>query len=103
MSWHPDRQPLDADREPGSRELGIGDGGDVLARLGDAWHAVEDRCTHAGCAFSEDATLEGATIVCDCHGSEFDIRTGALRRGPPERPVRAFAVRVAGDLLELEL
>lgn len=75
----------------------------VLARLDDAWHAVEDRCTHAGCAFSEDATLEGAMIVCNCHGSEFDLRTGGLRRGPAEAPVRAFAVRVAGDLLEVQL
>jgi nitrite reductase/ring-hydroxylating ferredoxin subunit len=75
----------------------------VIARTGDGWVAVEDRCTHAGCAFSEDADLHGFEIVCNCHGSEFDIRTGEVRRGPAERPVRTFPVRVADGRLEVDL
>jgi nitrite reductase/ring-hydroxylating ferredoxin subunit len=75
----------------------------VVATIDSAPYAVEDRCSHAGCAFSEDAELISDRIVCDCHGSEFDLRTGALRRGPAERPIRAFPVRVAGDRLEIEL
>lgn len=75
----------------------------VVAHADGGWFAVEDRCTHAGCAFSEDAQLHGLEIVCNCHGSEFDIRTGAVRRGPAERPVRAFPMRVVGDRLEIDL
>jgi Ferredoxin subunits of nitrite reductase and ring-hydroxylating dioxygenases len=75
----------------------------VIASVGDAWYAVEDRCTHAGCAFSEDADLAGSDIVCNCHGSEFDIRTGAVKRGPAERPVRTIPVRLAEDGLEVDL
>ena len=74
----------------------------VLAAADGAWYAVEDRCSHAGCAFSEDADLAGADIVCNCHGSEFDLRTGAVLRGPAERPVRTFAVRVVGDRVEVD-
>ena len=75
----------------------------VIARTEGGWFAVEDRCTHAGCAFSEDADLHDFEIVCNCHGSEFDIRTGAVRRGPAERPVRTFPVREANDRLEVDL
>jgi len=75
----------------------------VLARIDERWYAVEDRCAHAGCPFSEDATLEAGTIVCNCHGSEFDLTTGELRRGPAEGPVRAFPVRANEGYLEIEL
>jgi nitrite reductase/ring-hydroxylating ferredoxin subunit len=75
----------------------------VVAVVDGAPHAVEDRCAHAGCAFSEDADLVGADIVCNCHGSEFDLRTGALKRGPAERPVRSIPVRIEGEHLEVAL
>ena len=63
---------------------------------------MADACTHAGCAFSRDAALEAGVIVCNCHGSEFDLRTGEVLRGPAEDPVRTFAVRVHDDQLEVE-
>lgn len=74
----------------------------VIAAFDGGWYAVADACTHAGCHFSEDAALEDGVIVCDCHGSEFDLRTGAVLRGPAEAPVRRYAVRVTGDQLEVE-
>ena len=74
----------------------------AIAAIGDRWYAVADACTHAGCAFSEEASLEDGVIVCNCHGSEFDLRTGQLLRGPAESPVRTFAVRVVDDQLEVE-
>jgi nitrite reductase/ring-hydroxylating ferredoxin subunit len=75
----------------------------VVAEVDGAWYGVEDRCSHAGCAFSDDASLEGPDIVCNCHGSEFDIRTGEVRRGPAEEPIRTFPVRLAGGRLEVDL
>lgn len=75
----------------------------VIAAVAGTWYGVEDRCSHAGCAFSEDGQLHGADLICDCHGSEFDVRTGAVRRGPAERPIRIFPVRLVGDRLEVDL
>ena len=68
-----------------------------------AWYAVEDRCSHAGCPFSQEAALEGGTIVCNCHGSEFDLASGEVLRGPAEYPVRTIPVRVNGDRIEVDL
>ena len=75
----------------------------VVAAVDGAWYGVEDRRSHAGCAFSEDAELEGADIVCSCHGSEFDIRTGDVLRGPAEDAIRAFPVRVFAGRVEVDL
>jgi nitrite reductase/ring-hydroxylating ferredoxin subunit len=75
----------------------------VLASVDSGWFGVQDRCTHAGCAFSEDGELEGSTVICNCHGSEFDIRSGAVVRGPAVLPLRTVPVRVRGDDLEVDL
>lgn len=75
----------------------------ALASLDGAWYAVEDRCSHAGCPFSQEAALEGGTIVCNCHGSEFDLASGEVLRGPAEYPVRTIPVRVNGDRIEVDL
>jgi Rieske Fe-S protein len=68
----------------------VGDSGDLadladlaVIRLVDGWVAVPDACPHAGCAFSVDGELaDDGTLICNCHGSEFDPMTGDLRLGP---------------------
>ena len=75
----------------------------VLAAFDGSWYAVEDRCSHAGCPFSSEAALEGSTIVCNCHGSEFDLATGEVLRGPAEYPIRTVPVRERGDGIEVDL
>jgi nitrite reductase/ring-hydroxylating ferredoxin subunit len=42
-------------------------------------------------------------VLCNCHGSEFDIRTGAVLSGPAERPIRTVPTRVAAEGLEVDL
>lgn len=75
----------------------------VVATVAGTWCGFEDRCTHAGCAFSEDGELDGWHLTCNCHGSEFDVRTGAVERGPAEHPIRTIPVRVVGDRIEVDL
>ena len=75
----------------------------VLAALDDTWYAVEDRCTHAGCPFSSEAALEGSTIVCNCHGSEFDLTTGEVLRGPAEYSIRPIPARERDGRIEVDL
>ena len=103
MTWHPVATLDDAGRARPWLEARVGTTDLVLARLEDAWYAVQARCTHAGCPFFEEASLEDGTIVCNCHGSEFDLASGEVVRGPAEDPLRTFPVRVAGDHLEVEL
>jgi nitrite reductase/ring-hydroxylating ferredoxin subunit len=70
-----------------------------VSNAGGHLYAFDDTCTHAGCSLA-DGELDGTTLTCACHGSRFDITSGAVVRGPAERPVRSRAVRVEGaDLL----
>ena len=103
MTWHPVATLEEGERARPWLDVRIGDTDLVLARRADEWFAVQARCTHAGCPFAEEATIEDGTIVCNCHGSEFDLRSGEVQRGPAEYPLRTYPVRVAGDQLEVEL
>ena len=62
-------------------------------------YAIDDTCTHMGCSLA-NGDLDGTTVTCACHGSQFDVATGTVLRGPAQRPVRSRAVQIeGGDLL----
>lgn len=50
-------------------------------------------CTHEGCLVSP-TNVDGDPIVCKCHFSEFDLRTGAVLKGPATSPLPAVAIAV---------
>ena len=54
-----------------------------VARVDDRLYAFDDLCTCAGrpCPLS-GGLLTGTTVMCQCHGSRFDISTGAVISGP---------------------
>ena len=58
--------------------------------------ALLDKCSHADVELSE-GTLEGDEIECPAHGARFDIKSGKALCMPAIAPVRAFAVKIAGD------
>ena len=64
-------------------------------------YAFDDTCTHMGCSLSK-GTLHGTTVTCPCHGSKFDVTSGAVLRGPATRPVRSRLVQVEHEELLTE-
>jgi len=67
-----------------------------VASAGNHLYAFDDTCTHMGCSLAK-GHLAGTVVTCACHGSQFDVTSGAVLRGPAERPVRSRAVHVEGD------
>jgi nitrite reductase/ring-hydroxylating ferredoxin subunit len=69
----------------------------------EGWTLIEDRCPHAGCSFANDGgeVADGTTLLCACHGSEFDLRTGAVLQGPAEEPLDVMALEPEGDHLRI--
>ncbi|MGW2780772.1 Rieske (2Fe-2S) protein [Streptomyces populi] len=62
----------------------------VVSRAEDgSLKAFSSICTHAGCAINE---LRGTTLVCPCHGSEFDAGTGKVLRAPATVPLHGLSV-----------
>ena len=64
-------------------------------------YAFDDTCTHAGCSLAK-GKLDGTTVTCPCHGSQFDVTSGAVLRGPAGRPVRSRLAQVEGEDLLAE-
>ena len=73
----------------------------TVASVGGHMYAFDDRCTHTGCSLGA-GTLEGSTVTCGCHGSQFDVTSGAVLRGPAGRPVRSRQVEVQDEDLLVE-
>ena len=70
-----------------------------VAASGGRLFAFDDSCTHRGCSLGE-GELEDSIVTCPCHGSQFDVTSGAVIRGPEREPVRSRSVKADGpDLL----
>jgi 3-phenylpropionate/trans-cinnamate dioxygenase ferredoxin component len=60
-----------------------------VARVDGRLYAFDGLCTHQQCPLSA-GLLEGTVIMCQCHGSKFDLRTGAVLRGPADEGLTTF-------------
>lgn len=70
----------------------------ALTHVENELFAFGDECTHEGCSLAEGELGEQEdSVVCPCHGSEFDLRTGEPIAGPAEDPVPIFPVRATAD------
>src|SRR5687768_17851468 len=78
------------------------DGQEVaVARVGEQLYAFSDICTHRQCNLSMGGEIEGTTITCECHGSQFDMTSGAVLDGPAPEPIATFQVREEGGELQI--
>jgi nitrite reductase/ring-hydroxylating ferredoxin subunit len=72
----------------------------LLTRVDDRVVAIADRCTHRGGPLS-DGTRDGDCVRCPWHGSDFDLATGSVRRGPASRPQPMYEVRERSGRIEI--
>jgi nitrite reductase/ring-hydroxylating ferredoxin subunit/uncharacterized membrane protein len=73
----------------------------LLVKQGGDIYALHDTCVHAGCSLA-GGTLEGRSIICPCHGSQFDLRDGHVITGPATMPEPAFQVRVLDGQIQVK-
>lgn len=68
----------------------------AVANAGGSLYAFHDDCSHQHCPLS-DGDLEGDRVVCPCHGSAFDLRTGDVLNPPAATPIAVYTLRLDGD------
>lgn len=70
----------------------------LAARVGDAWYALDDTCSHAKVSLA-DGILEEDDLVIECpaHGALFSLETGEPLTLPATRPVASHDVAVRDD------
>jgi len=100
-SWH---EVGDAGGEPEGtlRRVEVGETAVCVARTGDGWLAFDDTCTHEECSLAE-GELDGEVVICPCHGSEFDVRTGDVVTPPALDPLPIYEAREDGGTLFVRL
>lgn len=74
----------------------------LVCRIGGAYCAIDDVCTHDGGPLGEGVLL-GDEIECPRHGARFNICTGRVTRMPAVRPVKAYPIEVENDGLYVEI
>jgi 3-phenylpropionate/trans-cinnamate dioxygenase ferredoxin subunit len=81
----------------GNRKLRVS-----VARAAERLYAFDDLCTCAeeACPLSA-GLLTGTTIMCQCHGSRFDITTGAVVNGPATEPLQVYEVSEVDGTIQL--
>jgi 3-phenylpropionate/trans-cinnamate dioxygenase ferredoxin subunit len=88
----------------------------LLARVGDNYYAVGNRCTHMGGELAV-GQLEGTVVTCPLHGSQFDItdghsvrwlkgsglltKVGKIFKSP--RGLTVYRVKIEGDTILIEV
>lgn len=73
----------------------------TIASVDGQLHAFDDTCTHKACSLAK-GKLDVAIVTCPCHGSQFDVTTGEVLRGPAQHAVRSRLVQKEGDSLLVE-
>lgn len=74
----------------------------LLANVNGSFYAIGDVCMHRGCQLSK-GTLEGETVICPCHGSTYDLKTGNFLRGPTKKGEPRFDLKVQGNEVMINL
>ena len=101
LPWH--EVGVAADDPAGTlRRVEVGETAVCLARTGEGWLAFDDTCTHEECSLAE-GELDGSVVICPCHGSEFDVRTGDVVTPPALDPLPIYEAREDGGTLFVRL
>lgn len=84
------------------RAYDLPEGRIAVAHIEQELFAFGDECTHEGCSLAEgELGDQEDSVLCPCHGSEFDLRTGEPLDGPAEDPVAVYPVRVRDGWIEI--
>jgi nitrite reductase/ring-hydroxylating ferredoxin subunit len=83
---------------PGSARL-VGDV--AVFNVDGTFCATQSKCTHKQGPLNE-GKLEGSTVTCPWHGSQFNVCTGAVLRGPAKDSLRTYHVIVDGEIGRVE-
>jgi nitrite reductase/ring-hydroxylating ferredoxin subunit len=78
----------------------------ALIRHARGWTVTDRYCPHAHCSLVHDGeVVDDTVLICNCHGSEFDLLTGEVLLDPADRPLqlRRFHPSDDGSHLTVEL
>ena len=73
----------------------------LLANINGEYYAIGNKCTHMQCTLT-NGELKGEVVQCPCHGSRFNVKTGAVVGGPAALPETKYKVKVVNGQVQIE-
>ncbi len=77
----------------GMRTFIIGGKRIAVAHTDDRFFAVDDTCTHEECSLGTEGFLDATTVICGCHGAQFDVTTGRVQSLPATSDLGSYEVK----------
>lgn len=74
----------------------------LLANVNGNYYAIGDKCMHRGCQLSK-GKLAGETVVCPCHGSTYELKTGNFTKGPTKKGEPKYELKVENNDIMINL
>lgn len=74
----------------------------VLFKVDGQIYATTNICTHEQCELDENHIMHGDIVECTCHGSQFNVKSGAVVLPPASEPLKTFKVSVEGNEVFVE-
>lgn len=99
---------LESDLPPGTKmNIGLLGLTVLVANVDGHYYAMDGLCSDQGGNLA-DGTLNGFIIRCPLHGSEFDVRTGEVVKGPWNSskripPLRSYPVTVDRGCINIDI
>lgn len=87
-------------RELQHRKVEVAGRAVLLYREAGQVHALENACTHAGGPLDEGEVSDGV-VTCPWHGSQFQLTTGAVCRGPAAFPQLQLQAREQAGQIQI--
>ena len=70
----------------------------AVIRHAQGWTVTARDCPHAQCSLVRDGeVVDEHILVCNCHGSEFNLLTGEVLLEPAESPLELLTAEISGD------
>lgn len=88
--------------EGGLKKVDVNGESVALFKVGGQIYATSNVCTHAGCELDENHMMHGDVVECTCHGSQFNVKTGAVVLPPATESLKTYQVSLEGDEVFVE-
>ena len=75
----------------------------AVANVDGDYFAIDDTCSHEHCSLGTEGFLDETTVICGCHGANFDVTTGKVLALPAPTDVASYNVKVEGEDILIDL
>jgi nitrite reductase/ring-hydroxylating ferredoxin subunit len=85
---------------PAGRAIRLGEV--AVFNVDGTFYGTQAQCTHMGGPLCE-GKLEGSIVTCPFHGARFDVKTGAVLRGPATQQLELYVVCVKDGIGRIDI